>query len=449
MKSWEDLLSSLEPEIGQETVSQWLRSMKIIRFDAANLYLEATPFQQTWFEEQILPRVRSRFCNNNQRPIKIHFESPLSETNDPLNHKTKPKKLPIDPNSNLNGKTSDKVQIEPSPLDPEFSLDRFIASSANSIPIEMAKEIAQTGKTVFNPVFFFGPSGCGKTHLLMAIAQKLQQSGQKVFYVNAQTFTEHFVRAIRFGHMDQFRNAYRDIDILLMDDIHILARRSASQEEFFHTFNTLHTLEKQIILSAQTSPSQLQDIEPRLISRFEWGIAVNIERPDPSTLHQILVQKAEYLGLPASSELIDFLLKRFQSKPTAPIDALHTLAIRSQDFNQANAEKILTDLLEKESNITISTEMILKETAACFGIRVEDITGKSQTREFAKPRQIAMYLCRNVLNMPFQTIGRIFDRDHSTVMSSVKQVQEAIDKKEPALKTPADSIIAKLTHAIR
>jgi chromosomal replication initiator protein len=230
--------------------------------------------------------------------------------------------------------------------------------------------------------------------------------------------------------MQEVRAAYRSIDTLIVDDIQCFARKSATQEEFFHTFNTLHTLDKQIILSANELPSHLQDIEPRLISRFEWGVSFSLHPPSPQDLGKILQQKAKLLELPLTTELLHFLIKNFSSNPKAPIEALHALALRSSGpTSLTEVKRLLSDLLLREQASLLSAEQIIKQTAAYFGIKLEDLTGPSQMRTFAQPRQIAMYLCRTLLNLPFQGIGRIFDRDHSTVMTSVRAVKNARETK--------------------
>ncbi len=419
MKAWEELLETLAHHLGSEAVATWLRPITILRFDAANVTLRATPFQKAWFDEHVLP-LRIPFLNNNQRPIQIHWET--------LNPKSQDK--PVSPS----------LQIRPDPLDPEFTLKTYLRT--NEMGLRMAEELSQGHAPAFNPVVFFGPSGSGKTHLLTAIAHALQ--GKKVFLVHMQTFTDHVVNAIRLGLMQEFRKAYREIDVLIVDDIHELARKNATQEEFFHTFNTLHTLGRQIILSSACSPAQLQDIEPRLISRFEWGIAIPLSAPPD--LAAILAAKASRLHLDLPPDVIDFLLQRFSRSLKAAIDALHALALRTDRIlNRTHAETLLADLLAKEQSETLTHEKIIRRIADHFGIRPEDITGKSQTREFAQPRQIAMYFCRTLLNTPYQQLGRLFNRDHSTVISSVAQVEAAAAAKEQ----PYAEAVAILTRALR
>ena len=406
MRAWEELLETLQQKIGADSVAEWLRPMKVLHFDAANLHLEATPFQQAWFEEHVRPLIKGAFFNNNGRPIRIHWEGSA--------------------NTKKNQASASSFKISPSPLDREFLLSHFLPSLQDALVFQMANSLAQGEDPGLNPIFISGLKGSGKSHLLQGITHALTKIGRKVFYVDVQTFTDHVVQAMRFGHMQEFRRIYREIDILLVDNVQLLARRTATQEEFFHTFNALHTLGKQIVLTANVPPSQLEEIEQRLISRFEWGILLSLEAPDRSKLLQILKIKAKSLDLHLTAPMFEFLLEQFAN----PIEPLHVLAIRAkQEITLASMQFALQDLLEREKASKLTTEKILAQTAKQFGISVEELTGKSQMREMVQPRQVAMYLCRNLLEMPFQAIGRLFNRDHSTVMSSVKQIAEAVAAK--------------------
>jgi chromosomal replication initiator protein len=427
MKAWEDLLSKMEVKLGHQAVTQWLKPIRVVRFDAGNIHLEANAFQRSWFEEHARPYDQTAFLNNNQRPVKIHFEANVVNT--------------------AVSNSSSEFQIAPDFIDSLFTIENFIVSDANRMTFHVVKEITLKDQCSYNPIFISGPQGSGKTHLLMGLAQSLIAAGQKVFYVNVETFTGHVVQAIRLGRMGEFRQKYRAIDALIIDDIHRLARRSATQEEFFHTFNALHTMQIPIIISSSEPAGQLVDIEPRLISRFEWGIPLRLEPPDSMMLKQILINHARALELNVPSELIDFLISRFFSKITAPIEALHAIALRCNgNFSISHVEESLKDLLARESRSIMTTEKILEQTSAHFGIRIADLTGTSQLREFTIPRQIAMFLCRSLLHMPFQTIGRLFNRDHSTVMSSVKQIGKAQENDQRPILDPVEAILKKLNR---
>jgi chromosomal replication initiator protein len=408
MKEWEQFLSNLEQELSPAIIDQWLRPLKVLRFDAANLYLEAKePMLLSWFEEHIRPKLKKNgFFNENNRPIKVHLGSVF---------KKKPffaeKQIPI--------------TFTPRSLDPACTFENFSTASGNLMAYKLFAELANSGSSFFNPIYLYGPKGCGKTHLLMAAATQLSHS-KKVFYTTADAFTDHVVQAIRAASMPALRKIYRDIDVLIVEDVDRFGGRMATQEEFFHTFNALHTMGKQIILSSQFPPSKLQDIESRLISRFEWGIAVGMEKTD---LSQVLKQKAIEWNFPLEKELLDFLLAKF---PIDPIIALQALTLRMQTkdpISTTAAAHILKDLIEKEASKARTPDGVVKMVATHFGIKKEDVLGKAQSKEIALPRKIAMYVCREVLKMPFQAIGKFFDRDHSTVMSSVKQMQGQLDAK--------------------
>lgn len=407
MQIWEQFLSELEREWGAETVNRWLRPLKIVKFDAGNLYLEATDsFQVAWYDEHVRPRLYKRpLINNNGRAIRIHFSTAPS-----------PKKSPPSLFSQIK-------KIESDFLDPDMTLEQFLFSQENAMALQ---SISEVGRSFFNPIYLFGPTGSGKTHLLTAAAKLLQNKGKKIFFVRAETFTEHVVQAIRLGHMQELRKAYRSCDALFIDDIHLFSKKSATQEEFFHTFNDLHTRGSPILLTARHPPSKLQDIEPRLVSRFEWGITIPMERGD---LKAILEKKGAVLGLNLHSNAISYLVEKF---PSSPINALTALSLRckSGDTIDPNIiEKKLSDLLAKEAEMSWTPEKIIKIVAAHYGITGADLMGKSQTKETVLPRQLAMYLCRSHLKMPFQKIGDIFGRDHSTVITGIQKIEKGIEEK--------------------
>lgn len=395
MEAWQQFLSQLEQELGPEIVKEWVP--RVARFDAWNIYLEARDsFQSSWFEEHIRPRLKG-LLNNNQRPIKVHFA---------ISGKPSPKK------------EEGKLSFLPDSLDPVMTLDNFLPAE-NLVAHQLLSE-----NLSFNPIFLYGPKGVGKTHLLMGAAIALQKKGKKVFFVRAETFTEHVVQAIRLGQMQDFRKVYRDIDALIIDDIHIFSRKNATQEEFFHTFNTLHTSGQLILISANAPPGKLAEIEPRLISRFEWGISLPLQKGNISA---ILDKKIALWKTSLTADIKEFLLTF-----TDPIQALTALMLRSENSSLTHplAERLLKDLVAKDQENALTFEKIVKSVAGHYGITSEDILGKSQMREYALPRQMAMYLCRERLKMPFQKIGEHFHRDHSTVMSSVKQIQKNLEEKK-------------------
>lgn len=450
MQAWEQFLQQQEAELGTETVQKWLRSLKIQRFDACNLYLEAKDsFQVLWFEEHIRGKAQSLLVNGNNKQIKIH----LSVANVIPNSKKNPKQI-------KNNKETKAIQFQLNfdDLDPLCLFQYFVTNSDNQITHQLLRELAglstftTTTLGTLNPVYLYGPMGSGKTHLLMGLTQSFRDRGLKSVYVRAELFTDHVVSAIRAGEMSKFRQAYRNADVLLVDDVHVFSRKGATQEEFFHTFNTLHLEGKQIILSANCAPQELQSIEPRLVSRFEWGIVLPLKPLQTKELISMLQAKAQALHFPLPTKISDFLVETFTSNPKALIKAFEALVLRLhldsrysiQNLSTTTAQTLLSDLLLEEQKSTLTSLKIIQTVAQHYGIRSEDILGKSRTRECALPRQIAMYLCREKLKLPFMKIGQLFSRDHSTVMASVKYIQKSLEEDNQDIVGAWHAILKKL-----
>lgn len=462
MEAWENFLSQEEAEFGAETINKWLRSLKILRFDALNLYLEAKDtFQALWFEEHIRPRALLKFFNNNKKRIKIH----LSVANAAASLDRKGQL------SQKKGQPSSKAPVPPpfslvfDNLDPSSLLENFIVGPSTELAVKLIARlcseetpyapISSADASSFNPIYLYGPRGTGKTHLLMAAAAGLKKKGLNVVYSNAETFTGHVVSAIRAGEMRAFRHAYRSIDVLIIDDVQAFGRKAATQEEFFHTFNTLHLAGKQIILSANCAPGNLDSIEPRLTSRFEWGLTLPLEPPSRHELEQIMQKKAQELNYKLSNKLSAFLLDTFQSGPKTLLKTLQALILRTHlhgsdgahpisSITIAQAEEILKDLIAQEQKATLTPEKIVQLVAEQFGIRPEDVLKKGQSRDCALPRQISMYFCRLELKMPYTKIGYFFSKDHSTVMSSVRLIERGLANNESEITTPLHFIKKKI-----
>ncbi len=344
MEQWETFLQEQEKILGKEIVAKWLRSLKVVHFDACNLYLQAEDqFQIAWFDEHLRSLVQARLFNNNHHPIKVHLSLAAAKKQGKAKRPLREESYP-------------PFKIDADPLLEGAKFETFTAGDKNKTLYQFLLDLELAS---FNPIFIYGDKGAGKTHLLMACAKALISKGILAFYVHADTFTEHVVKAIRNFQMQEFRKIYRHQQVLIIDDVHLLARKAATQEELFHTFNTFHTQSRQIILSSEVPPSRLTEIEPRLVSRFEWGILFHLE-----------------------------------------------------------------NVMQKQLIAVLTPEIIVQRVADYFGIRPADILGKSQTRECVFPRQIAMELCHTKLNMAYLKIGHFFARDHSTVMSGIKQIKK-------------------------
>lgn len=430
MQAWEQFLSALESDLGADTVNKWLRPLKVLHFDAGNLYLEATDsFQLSWFEEHIRARARKMFVNNNYNPIKIHLSGPVDSFY---------KEKSISPTR----ATSSHHSTAPSSLtkdtlDPDATLTSFITTDKNTLAVSLLHSLLEQDNqaVLYNPIYLYGPAGTGKSHLLMAITKELQAKGLRALYVKMDTFTENVVSAIRSGNMHSFRHMVRDVDALIVDDMQVLAKKTATQEEFFHTFNTLHTSGRQIILSANSPPFMLQDIEPRLTSRFEWGITLSLGILEKEEISQIIHKRLQKLSLLLDDKTLEHLLSSFSYHLSSLHKAVDALALRASQSQTCQIDipslnRLLSDLLQSKEKSLLTPQKIIQAVAEHYGIKIEDILGRSQNQEYTQPRQIAMYLCREKMKAPFTQIGQFFKRDHSTVMSSVNLIKEKLLKKE-------------------
>ena len=315
-------------------------------------------------------------------------------------------------------------------LNPKYTFDTFVIGSSNRFAHAAAVAVAEAPAKAYNPLFVYGDSGLGKTHLLHAIghyAQSLYQ-GLKVRYVSSEEFTNDFINMIRDGKQDGFRRRYRDVDVLLVDDIQFLENKEGTQEEFFHTFNTLHNASKQIVISSDRAPKRLVTLEDRLRSRFEWGLQTDVQPPELETRIAILRKKAVQDRLNAPPEALEYIASRISTN----IRELEGALIRVTAFASLNrqsvdlqlAEFVLKDLIPDSHGPEITAATIMGQTAAYFGLSIEDLCGTSRSRVLVTARQIGMYLCRELTDMSLPKIGQVFGgRDHTTVMHADKKIR--------------------------
>ena len=314
-------------------------------------------------------------------------------------------------------------------LNPKYTFDTFVIGSSNRFAHAASVAAAEAPAKAYNPLFIHGGSGLGKTHLLHAIGHYTHRlyEGSRVRYVSSEEFTNEFINSIRDGKADGFRRRYRDIDVLLVDDIQFLENKEQTQEEFFHTFNTLHNSDKQIVISSDRPPKQLTTLEDRMRSRFEWGLLTDVQPPELETRIAILRKKAAQEGLAAPPEVLEFIA----SKISTNIRELEGALIRVTAFASLNRQsvdldltgQVLRDLVPNSEVPEITASSIMSQTAAYFGLSLEDLCGTSRSRVLVTARQIAMYLCRELTDLSLPKIGQQFGRDHTTVMHADRKVR--------------------------
>ena len=328
------------------------------------------------------------------------------------------------------GTTPQAPRLGGTRLNSKYTFETFVIGSSNRFAHAAAVAVAEAPAKAYNPLFIYGDSGLGKTHLLHAIGHYAQTlySGLKVRYVSSEEFTNDFINMIRDGKQDGFRRRYRDVDVLLVDDIQFLENKEGTQEEFFHTFNTLHNASKQIVISSDRAPKRLVTLEDRLRSRFEWGLLTDVQPPELETRIAILRRKAIQDTLNVPPEVLEYIASRISTN----IRELEGALIRVTAFASLNrqsvdlqlAEIVLKDLIPEAQGPQITAATIMGQTASYFGLSIEDLCGTSRSRVLVTARHIAMYLCRELTDLSLPKIGQQFGgRDHTTVINADRKIR--------------------------
>ncbi|GAC1611297.1 MAG: hypothetical protein NVS3B26_23240 [Mycobacteriales bacterium] len=345
----------------------------------------------------------------------------------------------------------DGRSVEPARLNPKYTFETFVIGASNRFAHAAAVAVAEAPAKAYNPLFVYGESGLGKTHLLHAIGHYAQNlfAGARVRYVSSEEFTNDFINSLRDDKAQAFQRRYRDVDILLVDDIQFLENKERTQEEFFHTFNTLHNANKQIVISSDRPPKQLSTLEDRLRTRFEWGLITDVQPPDLETRIAILRKKAAQDRLAAPPDVLEFIA----SKISTNIRELEGALIRVTAFASLNrqpvdlslAEIVLKDLIPADGGPEITGATIMAATAEYFSLTMEDLCGSSRSRVLVTARQIAMYLCRELTDLSLPKIGQMFGgRDHTTVIHADRKIRGQMSERRATYNQ-----VAELTNRIK
>ena len=340
-------------------------------------------------------------------------------------------------------------------LNPKYTFETFVIGSSNRFAHAAAVAVAEQPAKAYNPLFIYGDSGLGKTHLLHAIGHYAQSlfNGARVRYVSSEEFTNDFINSIRDGKADGFRRRYRDVDILLVDDIQFLEGKEQTQEEFFHTFNTLHNASKQIVISSDRPPKELVTLEDRLRNRFEWGLTTDVQPPELETRIAILQKKARQEGLAAPPDVLEFIASQIATNirelEGALIRVTAFASLNRQSVDMKLAEIVLKDLIPNDSGPEITAAMIMAQTVEYFGTTIEDLCGPSRSRMLVTARQIAMYLCRELTDLSLPKIGQQFGgRDHTTVMHAERKIRSLMAERR-AIYNQVTELTGRIKHQAR
>lgn len=313
----------------------------------------------------------------------------------------------------------------------EYTFDNFIVGGSNKFAHAACFAVSEAPAQDYNPLFIYGPSGLGKTHLLYAVTNKIKQKNPsaKIIYIKSEDFTNQMIESLSKNAMTKFRDKYRTCDVLLIDDIQFIAGKESTQEEFFHTFNALFEAGKQIILTSDRPPKDIKTLEERLVTRFEWGLIADIQPPDLELRIAILKNKIEQAGLDVSDEIITYLAENLRSHIRQIEGAVKKLvAIRflsGREITMEVAQNCINELLGGEEPVSVTVDKIFAAVEKKFGVKKSDLTGKSRVKEIANARHVAIFLIRDITEMSYPNIGKMFNRDHTTVIAS----EEAVRKK--------------------
>ena len=417
MSTWSQVLSRIEQVVDRTEYEIWLAPTRFVSQKGDTLDI-AVPSQRYVDEirERFGPQIRAFLNEVSPERVQINFL--------------------IDPNGAPDPAppaVAQKDELPAATFTRRYRFDSFVVGSSNQLAYAASKSIAENPSGSFNPLFIYGGAGLGKTHLIQAIGQQMRESrpNLKIVYMSADAFVTELITSIRYDKMQPFRDRYRSADALLLDDIQSIAGKERTQEEFFHTFNALYEAQKQIVFTSDRPPKEIPTLEERLRSRFEWGLTADIQPPDLETKVAILRKKAEDKGLQIPQEVALFVAERVRSNVRELEGHLNKIAVYASLAGKSVsidvAKEALKDVLSKEDKPITPTE-ILRVVAAHYGLKVADIKQKSNAKTIAFPRQVAMYLCKDLTDLSYPEIGKLFgDKHHSTVMYSVQQIKKMID----------------------
>lgn len=427
---WDKALKVLEKRLNKNSFDTWLKPLKPLGCHDNTIIIEVpNNFSRGWLSDRYAPILKNVFQNITKQDIGVQFLL-SSEIPDMQNNSYR---KPIE-------------NFQSSPLNPKYTFDTFIIGNSNRFTHAACLAVAEAPAKAYNPLFIYGGVGLGKTHLMHAIGQYIMyhNSPLKVFYVTSEKFTNELINSIRDDKTVEFRNKYRGMDILLVDDIQFLAGKERTQEEFFHTFNTLYEANKQIIISSDRPPREIPTLEDRLRSRFEWGLITDIQPPDLETRIAILRKKSQLENLTVPDDTIVFIANKIQSNIRILEGALNRVIARSslngEEINPEMAADVLKDILPNRPR-PITIQLIQEVVADFYSLRIEDFKSKKRNRSISFPRQIAMYLSRELTDSSLPQIGNSFGgRDHTTVIHANEKINEELNKNSIFQETIKDLI---------
>jgi chromosomal replication initiator protein len=428
---WTAAQQLLRTIVNPDIYNLWFAPLRATALGEEEITLEvANDFSELWLKDNYLGLIRDVLASAAGQHLKINFAVASPKIEVPANGASEKGSDTRD--SRIEVGDTDRIPAQKDfGFNPKNTFDTFVVGSNNTFAHAAAMAVSQSPGKSYNPLFLYGGVGLGKTHLLHAIGQQVTANKRtaRVTYVSTEKFTNEFIDAIQNSQLVRFRKRYRLTDVFLIDDVQFLAGKERIQEEFFHTFNSLHDAHKQIVLTCDRPASEIQGLEARLVSRFEWGLVTDMQPPDVETRTAILRKKEKLMNVELPQEILEFLAGRIRSNVRRLEGALVRVAsyqsLTGQKLTIDSVEKLLSDMLKEEGRVQITIDTIQKRVAEHFDIRLADMTSKRRPYHIAFPRQIAMFLSRQLTESSLNTIGEAFGgRDHGTVLHACRLVQD-------------------------
>ena len=404
---WAMILDRLREELSETTIKTWFDETTVVALEGDELILHCpNAFKRTNIQDRFLPNIKASLKDifSSDMTVQLLDDEALSQRQNPQTQKTS------------------------SIMDSgEFTFETFVVGPSNQLACSAARAVADAPGQHYNPLFIYGSSGLGKTHLLYAIAHVIRKKNPsaKILYIKGDEFINDFVDSVRTGKAGEFRVKYREADLMLVDDIQFVAGKVETQNEFFHTFNTLYESKKQIVLTSDRPPQEMALLDDRLRTRFEWGLMADVQQPVLETRVAIVKNKAANLGLILSNEVANYIANKITSNvrqlegTVHKIKAFHDLGI---EIDQSTVDRAIQDMI-RSNEFTITPDNIIKEVCRYFRVEEDQIRGPSRSREILNARQIAMYLIRSMTSLSLDETGKLFKRDHTTALNGITKIE--------------------------
>lgn len=445
LEIWQATLDLIEKKMSKPSFETWLKTTRPVSLNEDTLVVSVpNDFTRDWLQGRYSDLIRETLQDVSNKAFHIHFVTPRIEEHPA----EKAAEISIPPVKN-----GDALSFNTSWLNPKYTFETFVIGHSNRFAHAASLAVAEAPARAYNPLFIYGGVGLGKTHLMHAIGHHVQDTipAYKVVYISSEKFTNEFINSIRDNKTVEFRNKYRNIDVLLIDDIQFLAGKEQTQEEFFHTFNALHENNKQIIISSDRPPKEIPTLEDRLRSRFEWGLITDIQPPDLETRIAILRKKASSEKISISNDVILYIANKIVTNirelEGAFIRVIAYSSLTNRRIDMPLAEEALQGILSKNNKHRfITIDRIQKESADHFALKPDDLKAKKRTKNVVLPRQVAMYLARELTDASLPKIGEEFGgRDHTTVMHAHKKITEDL-RSDRQLRSIIEQIIEKINN---